>query len=213
MNYFIFDFDGVICDSLEPCIKIIAESLIYGTTDLDEVKRQFLNYFSKPVLSLEKSPEQKEKDWYFLKHLCDKLIQAKPSLFEGFVQQITDINNTKNYKLAIVSSGFSYYIKDILGSKSSMFEFIYGFETSSSKECKVNLVCDSWGVKPTDCYYFTDTVSDILELKELFGIDRIIGCEWGFHGFLRLNKYLSQEQILKEQTDLWNFCMQLNLHP
>jgi phosphoserine phosphatase len=211
MKYFIFDFDGVLCDSLEPCVKIIAESLIFGTSDLKEIKRQFLNYFGQPSISKEKNPQQKEKDWYFLKNLSDQLVEAKPDLFEEFIQQLEDVHNTKDYKLAIVSSGFDYYIKAILGSKSLMFDFIYGFETSSSKQDKVKLVCKSWEVKPDDCYYFTDTVGDVLELQGLFGANKIVGCEWGFHGLSRLNKHLPKERILEKQTDLWNFCLQINL--
>ena len=50
---------------------------------------------------------------------------------------------------------------------------------------------------PTDTKYFTDTLTDIIELQNLVGIDNIVGCAWGYQGYSKLRKMLSERQILK----------------
>ena len=36
----------------------------------------------------------------------------------------------------------------------------------------------------------------VLELQDFVGIDRIIGCSWGYQGYNKLKKHLPNHQIL-----------------
>jgi phosphoglycolate phosphatase-like HAD superfamily hydrolase len=213
MQYFIFDFDGVLCDSLQLSFKIVLELLIKGEVSIQEIKKQYYNYFQQSKSQnpsechLQNTPENRE----FIEKVCKKLVEYKPKLFESFLEELSNRHNTGNYKMAIVSSSLDYYIIDSLGKKSDMFEFIFGFEVSSSKKNKIDLICESWKVKPNDCFYFTDTQGDIMELEGMLGIEQIIGCQWTWHNLSDLSKFLKKEKILRNKNDFLNFCLQLDL--
>ena len=105
-------------------------------------------------------------------------------------------------KLAIVSSGLEEIMKYIMGPElCSEFEFILGRETHTSKEEKIKMINKSWQAPIDEIYYFTDTLSDYLELRDFLEPKRIIGCSWGWMGYTPLKLEMSKKQILRKPQD------------
>ena len=210
IKHLIFDFDGVIGDTYTVSIKTIQKTLNLKKEEADAFQQQI---FDKPkhgrrntILEIEKSKLEMAK----IKTYFDKYVkEMKSGLFEDF---ITEIKKIKNAKLAIVSSGFKSYICEILKDCDLEFDYIYDFETSHSKEEKVEMVCKNWAIKESDCIYFTDTKSDVLELKEIMPLQKIIGCSWGWQGFEKLKEVLPENQILKEYSDIHKVLKQNNFY-
>ena len=97
--------------------------------------------------------------------------------------------------MAIVSSGSKLYVKDKADSSDLDFTHILTFEDNPLKEEKVEMMRRDWNVDIKDIHYFTDTKTDVIELKEMLG-DRIIGCSWGYNGYFGLLEVLPEEERL-----------------
>jgi len=51
-------------------------------------------------------------------------------------------------------------------------------------------------------YYFTDTLADVYELRELLSPGKLIGVSWGFCSKAQLMTMLDEENILTTPADL-----------
>jgi phosphoglycolate phosphatase-like HAD superfamily hydrolase len=210
-HYLIFDFDGVIADSLDSvanALKIGWPQFRFFPTGF--IKKIIVNFVDRPVHSrnqnlTEKNQAKLIKDY---QHIANILIaQNRTKVFEGFVTELRELIKEKNCKLAIVSSGSEIYIKSVLCGVDLPFEYIYGVETSLSKEIKVEKVCLNWNVGLSDCLYFTDSKTDVVELLNILDLKHIIGCAWGWQGYKKLKKILPENQILKEFVDVRNIVI------
>lgn len=205
-KYLIFDFDGVIADSLD--------SMAYGMKrawpqfrffPTAFIRKTIIRFVDKPVHSRKQNLTELAtniviKDY---QHIAKVLIaQGRTQIFEGFVAEIRELLNQHNCKLAIVSSGSEIYINSVLHSIDLPFEHIYGAETSLSKEHKVELVCQHWKIELDQCMYFTDSKTDVIELLHILSLPQIIGCAWGWQGYKKLKEVLPENQILKEFVDV-----------
>jgi predicted alpha/beta hydrolase family esterase/phosphoglycolate phosphatase-like HAD superfamily hydrolase len=200
IKYLIFDFDGVLGDTLEIFLKNIQERF---NLNREKAVDHLHKIFDKPKHGRRNSQidiDESKLEMEQVKEAFVKYInEDKPSLFFDFIEEVKKI---KNAKLAIVSSGFKAYISEMIKDCGLEFDFIYDFETSHSKEEKVEMVCKNWAISSSDCWYFTDTKSDVLELKETMPLQRIIGCSWGWQGFDKLKEVLPENQILKQYKDI-----------
>ena len=198
--YLIFDFDGVLCNGLESDIR--ADFDDNPQLDRDSIIDNFFQYFEKPTHSnncnLTKSQVTTKLN-HQQKISQFRLNYGKNPINKKFIDSVVKIPNVK---LAIVSSSCESFLIPTLSEYAQYFEFIFGFETSHSKEQKIQMICDSWQVQPTQTYYFTDTTTDILELQDFVGIDRIIGCSWGYQGYSKLKKHLPDNQILLNSSSV-----------
>jgi len=197
MKYLIFDFDGVLGDTLHQArlIKAKMENKSYEQV-VDEVQKQFNN----TVHSKKDNPSD-QKMLKILKWTHDfsyLLSKTDFPLFTGFIEEIKKIENTKN---AIVSSGSKFYI-DKVASVGIDFTHILDLFDHHSKEEKILQICRDWKVDIKDIYYLTDTQSDVKELIDIMDPAKIIGCSWGFQGYDKLSEVLPQNQILKEFSDI-----------
>jgi phosphoglycolate phosphatase-like HAD superfamily hydrolase len=185
IHYLIFDFDGVIADSLDSMAFALKRSLVrFKYLPLAFIKKLIVQYVDKPVHSHKENLSEETK-FKIVKEYQDisKVIiaQNRTQIFEGFVAELRELIEIKNCRLAIVSSGSEMYINTITHQIDLPFEHIYGCETSLSKENKVAMVCQLWGIENKECLYFTDSKTDILELKHILNLTQIIGCSWGWH--------------------------------
>jgi phosphoglycolate phosphatase-like HAD superfamily hydrolase len=205
-KYLIFDFDGVIADSLDSMAYGLKRSLKrFSLLPLPIIKRLIIQYVDKPVHSHKQNLSEREKAKILTeyKHISRVIVaQNRTKVFEGFIAELRKLIEIKNCKLAIVSSGSELYINSITNKIDVPFEHIYGCETSLSKENKVALVCQLWGIENQDCMYFTDSKTDVMELSHILDLSQIIGCSWGWQGEKRLREILPQNQILKEFSDV-----------
>ncbi len=200
-KYLIFDFDGVIGDTYEACIK--ANIIVDGHKTREQAISRIASYFnSKPDhtkghnLTAE---ELKEKvDW--IKRFGEEMVKLEFSLFDEFNKAI---KNLSNIKTAVISAGSGLYIRNRIPESGLNPTHVLTYEDHESKEEKIEQVCKDWGVSIKDIYYFTDTKADVYELEN--GLDRkkIIGCAWGYCGYDSLKEVLPENQILKTPEDVY----------
>ena len=129
-------------------------------------------------------------------------LNSQNTVFKIFIDSIKELIGCK---FAIVSSGGELYVKKYASEFGIEFDQILTIEDSLSKEDKVETVCHSWKIEVKDCYYITDTVSDVLELREIMNESKILGVSWGWSGIDNLKKVLPQNQIMFDQQDILKY--------
>lgn len=200
----IFDFDGVLTDSYDVCIKVSR----HFNPDLSDSDYKVL-FTGNIYQALEEGKSANltvktvDNDLYF--ELYEPLILEVPPR-EGFKQIIQDIYN-KGIKIAFISScynkplkkyllkyGFSEYIAEVLGG-----------DIEKSKVKKFNRIFNDLNITPQESIFITDTLGDLNE-AETVALPSI-GVTFGFHNreLIEKGKTISiadsipelQEQIFK----------------
>ncbi len=200
MKYLIFDFDGVLADTLH--VNLQSRINLGRVQTMEEALTQLNKYFdNKPAHTRNHSLSQSE-----LKNMGELVIQMGKevdrlgfNLFDGFITEIKKIADTK---IAIVSTGTLVYVKDKAESSGLHPTHILTFEDHHSKEEKIEKICKDWGIDVTDSYYFTDSKADVYELENFLARGKIIGVSWGFCGYDKLRELLPENQILKNFEDI-----------
>lgn len=206
-KHLIFDFDGVIGDTLS--VNAQAEQLLFQPTKTIQelIKDVFIAHHQKPF-HLEFSEQEKEQNINRRKSTGDKIVELGFKCFPDVVQELLKI---KNPKMAIVSGSSQKVIEYGIdtanlgldeGFGPLRFDFIMGFEDGLSKVDRVVKICEQWGVEPSEVYFFTDTKSDVIELQDTLDFVKIFGCSWGWHGYSRLKEVLPLDQILEEAFEI-----------
>lgn len=196
----IFDFDGVIGDTYEVA-KLAHEKIRSKSKEnsvfvsLDEYSATKPNHSKNHTLTTEEMTHLKLK----VSEFGDFVTEQGFSLFEDFVKEIKLIG-AKNQ--AVVSSGSQNYILPALEKTGLNFTHILAFEDHHSKEEKIELICQDWGINVGEVYYFTDTLADVYELKDIISPSKLIGVSWGYCSKDQLLTELSPENILNSPTDL-----------
>lgn len=198
MKYLIFDFDGVLADTYEARLEVIGK--------MDGQSRQEViaardGYFDKSThtrdLNLSEQTLKDMKVWY--KQYGINLMNRGFNLFSDFIKEIGKISDVK---LAVVSSGSNVYVRPKLEDCGLRFTHILGFEDHHSKEEKVERICKDWEVDLKKVYFFTDSISDFMELKNILDPNRIYGCAWGYQGYEKLLPVFKKNNILNNFSDI-----------
>ena len=199
-KYLIFDFDGVILDSWEATLE--AHYRLQTELTKAQIKDKLLNdRLVKPRYTSDKkyTPEQLKELMEFRKREYDIKAEVGLKLFRGFVGELKKL---KNVKMAIVSTAYQPVLEQFAGEAGLNFDFIHGFSENFSKVKSIKRIAEDWGTDLNELYFFTDTIRDIIEVKNILNHNRIIGCGWGFHGYQRLKEVLPEEQILQNFKDV-----------
>lgn len=198
MKYLIFDFDGVLGNTLKPWNEVIKE--VDGLSD-DEIVVRNDKVFSKSThtrdFTFSKEELNKMNEW--VSHRGGLVAQKGFDLFDGFIDEIKKIPDTK---MAVVSSGSFHYIKPKLENCGLTFSHILTFEDHHSKEEKVESICKDWAIPLEQVYFFTDSISDVLELERILDRNKIYGCSWGYQGHAKLATVLDEEHIFDKFSDV-----------
>ncbi len=174
----IFDFDGVITDSYDVCIKVSRHF------EEDLTDEAYKTLFTGNVYeALEKGRDAKlvvknsNNDIYF--EIYEPLILEVPPR-EGFVDIIKELHK-KGIKIAFVSSCYNKPLTNYLikyGIKNYVDE-ILGGDIEKSKVKKFLMLFNQFNMDPKEALFITDTLGDLIEAEKV-GLESI-AVTFGFH--------------------------------
>lgn len=185
-NVLIFDYDGVIVDSLEIFMKNFIEACKREGFQNIASKKEFLKLFEKNMYeSMFEMGMSKKQILRIVNFMKDRLIknQNKLNLFPGIKETIESLS--KNNILVIVTSNESSVVENFLKSKDIYkFNKVLGSEKEASKIAKIEKIKSDFEVK--NYYYIGDTVGDIIEGKK--AKVKTVGVSWGWHPRIKLKE-------------------------
>lgn len=172
MKLVIFDFDGVLVDTLGIVYSIHQEC------DDNLSLEEFKSYFNGNFFETKKpdgTPKKMHSDFKGSYDLKSRNIVI-PDILKLVVKKLS-----QNYLLAIVSSTYTESIKKILIRDGVLdcFKEILGADVNRDKVIKTNSVLEKYNILPKDTVFITDTLGDIKEAEKC-GV-KSIAVVWGFH--------------------------------
>jgi len=198
--YLLFDFDGVIGNTWDVFLEALIHNDEFKTKE--EAVAAVNTYFAnKPNHSKAHSLSKEE-----LHKMSQQRIATGTFInengFELFDDFVKEIEKFETKHKAIVSTGSLVYLEPALARTNIRPTHILGFEDHHSKEEKINQICNDWKCNIEDVYYFTDSLADVLELKDHIAKDKLIGVSWGFCSKEQLLSELAEECILDTAADM-----------
>ena len=180
MKLFLFDFDGVIVDSLAVYEKTVTDNLQKIHQPIVKSREEFLELFED---NFYESLKKKGIDLdIFMKAAEDILAQVKIKDMKPFPEIAPVIEELhRNHCLIVVSSNDYASIKEALDffNYDGYFKEILGSDFMFSKKEKILYAAKKYSSAPKDIYYIGDTTGDIKEGKQS-GI-KTVGVTWGWH--------------------------------
>ncbi|MBW2148890.1 MAG: HAD family hydrolase [Deltaproteobacteria bacterium] len=181
----IFDFDGVIVDSLAFYFEAWSRAMkAFGREDLAE-REAFLSLLDG---NLYESMSRQGIPFRAFPELSNRIQSAlrinRIVPFPGIPEAIQSLSRNKS--LALVSSNNSSMIKSLLErhGMSDIFDPILGADTERLKGHKIDLALEAHNVPAVDSFYICDTVGDIREARS---VDICVAAvTWGWHNAERL---------------------------
>lgn len=172
----IFDFDGVIHDTLDLAYKINLK--IGKKISLAEYK----DAFNGNIYQHKKFTMQRAKKYFKLQNQEFKKLLIK--------QEIKDelLKLKLNYDLFIISSNMEVALNDYFQNNKidHIFKEVLGLESHKLKKDKFKVLMEKYQLNKNNCLFITDTLGDILEANEI-GL-KTIAVDFGFHERVRLKK-------------------------
>lgn len=172
----IFDFDGVIHNTLKLAYKINRE--INKNISLAEYRDAFDgNIYKHKEFTVKKS-----KQFFKIQNPKFKKLVIKPAVREELLKL------AKNFDLFIITSNMKvainhYFKNNKIG---HIFREVLGWECHKSKVWKFKLLMKKYSLSKNECLFITDTLGDILEANKV-GL-KTIAVDFGFHERFRLEK-------------------------
>ncbi len=170
-KYYIFDFDGVIADSLPIAFEVAKMSR--ASLTLDGYKNKFKTNINSAKFTEPITQQGIDFQAEFAKRMMDlELTPAKKnvlqSLSEMFDFHIISSTDTKTIQLFCESNNIHQYFGDILG-----------VDVEPSKVKKFQYLFSRYNLDPKELIFITDTIGDIKEAREV-GIGKIIAVADGY---------------------------------
>lgn len=185
MNILIFDYDGVIADSLAFFMpKVIAACKKNGSEKVN-TKNDFLQLFDGNLYErLIESGISKEKLPNMLKDFQAGFKELSTiKLFNGIKEMLEKLS--KKNKLFIITSNLTNIIEESLKLKNlNYFEEVIGADKEISKVKKIETIKAKF--KNCNIFYIGDTKGDIIEGKQ--SNVKTIAVTWGWHSKDRLEE-------------------------
>lgn len=178
MKLILFDFDGVLVDTL------IMNHQISKEINKDLSLSAFRDLFNGNIFdSIKNSSTVKQHPRFFERYEEQYRELEIPQELKNLIYKLS-----KNYILTIISATPSALITKILkqANISQYFLDILGGDIHTSKVVKNKILLEKYKVSSEDAVFITDTVGDIIEAREC-GI-RSIAVTWGFHEIETLEK-------------------------
>lgn len=191
MKLFLFDFDGVLVDSLDVYEKTVTDCLKKINQPFTRGREEFLELFEGNFYeSLIKKGIELDA---FMRASVDILAQVKIADVKP-VESVAPIVKElqKDHCLIVISSNETASIREALKlfNYDEYFQEILGSDFMLSKKEKILYAIKKYGVEPKDIYYIGDTTGDIKEGKEA-GV-KTVAVTWGWH---------NKEKLAAEKPD------------
>ena len=180
MKLLLFDFDGVLVDSLAVYEKTVTLCLAQINHPLKRGRQEFLELFDGNFYEM---LAQKGVDLdKFMTTSVDILSQVNYSEMKPFEAMRPVLQELKKkHCLMVISSNDTPTIREALRlyGFENIFQEILGSDFMLSKKDKILYAIKKYSVMPEDIYYIGDTIGDIKEGKQA-GV-KTIGVTWGWH--------------------------------
>ena len=184
-NLFLFDFDGVLADSLDLYAEAVARCLLRIGTPIVKNREDYLALFEG---NFYESMAAKGVDLVAFAGAAKEILPGidydamKP--FDGLIPVLEALQ--KDHLLAVISSNGSRTIRRMLErfGFEPYFEEVLGSDFLFSKKEKIDHALAKYGIPPERTFYIGDTTGDIVEARAA-GV-RTVAVTWGWHSRERL---------------------------
>ncbi|SMD13918.1 HAD family hydrolase [Sporomusa malonica] len=186
VNLIMFDYDGVIVDSLQVfCMNYIAACQENGLSEI-ETEKDVLALFEHNVYAtllqrgvMAQTIDKILKDYE--RRQSEYLLELK--LFDSMGDALNEIS--KNNKIFIITSNVSIATESVMQRHGiNCFEEVIGAEKEKSKIRKIEMVMARF--KELPAFYVGDTKGDMIEGKAAG--TKTVGVAWGWHGIEKLKE-------------------------
>jgi len=176
----LFDFDGVVIDSLEVYEGTVRDCLMKIGQPLVKTREDFLALFEENFYeALVKKGVNLD---LFMEASVDILARIDYSKIKPFPAVLPVLCQLRErHRMVVISSSDAREIAQITErfQINGVFEEVLGSDRGFSKKEKIHYCLDKYGVKKENTYYICDTTGDIKEAKEV-GI-KTVAVSWGWH--------------------------------
>ena len=183
MKLLLFDFDGVVVDSLEfyeNSVNICFEKL--GLPRLDS-RADFLNLFDENFyVGISRYGIDKNNFTQATALVAPHLDHSRIRIHSEILDIIESFRG--RHLLSLISSNSTKAIRSIFSEVDTYFEHVLGYEFLFSKIDKIRHEMQRTKISPENTFYIGDTVGDMKEAKTA-GV-RTIAVTWGWHDRKRL---------------------------
>jgi phosphoglycolate phosphatase len=180
MKLLLFDFDGVLVDSLDVYEKTVADCLSQIGQPLTRGREEFLELFDGNFYeSLAAKGVNMDKFVTASVDILSKVDYAQMKPFNAMRPILQELK--KNNCLIVISSNDTPTIEKALRlyNFNGIFQEILGSDFMFSKKEKILYVAPKYNTALSGIYYIGDTIGDIKEGKQA-GI-KTVGVTWGWH--------------------------------
>lgn len=176
-----FDFDGVIADTLD--FSIESSRIAHGEElTMEQYRAMFYgNIFESVEVVGQRKREGKttkpSANDLFFQHYIPQLMERPP------IQAMLDVlgSASRLHPVVMISSTVDQPLRDYVKryDLAHHFNLIMGSGVHTSKVVKINMAKELYGAADEDCLFITDTLGDIREATKA-GVQSV-GVTWGFH--------------------------------
>ena len=191
MKFLLFDFDGVLVDSLDVYEKTVTDCLKVINQPLTRGREEFLELFEGNFYeSLVQKGVDLGKFVATSVDILSKVNYAEMKPFDAIRPVLREL--AKNHSMIVISSNDTPTITEALRlyDFNGIFSEVLGSDFMLSKKDKILHVIEKYNATLQDIYYIGDTTGDIKEGKQA-GV-KTVGVTWGWH---------SKEKMAASQPD------------
>jgi phosphoglycolate phosphatase len=184
-NLFLFDFDGVLLDSLELYSEAVIRCLERIGTPIVKTREDYLALFDG---NFYESMAERGVDLAAFSRAAKEIMPGidydAMSPYDGLIPILASL--TRNHRLVVISSNGSKTIRHILErcGFAPYFEEVLGSDFLLSKKEKIAHVLAKYDIPAESTYYIGDTAGDVVEARAA-GV-RTVAVTWGWHSRERL---------------------------
>jgi phosphoglycolate phosphatase len=182
---FLFDFDGVLLDSLELYSAAVIRCLERIGTPIVKSREDYLALFDG---NFYESMAERGVDLAAFSQAAREIMPGidydSMCPFDGLIPVLTSL--TKDHRLVVISSNGSKTIRHLLErcGFAPYFEEVLGSDFLFSKKEKIAHALAKYDVPAENTYYIGDTAGDVVEARAA-GV-RTVAVTWGWHSRERL---------------------------